>query len=191
MKTTVLTIDTLPLIQPAETRQLIARPQLRLRPYRLRIDPMLAPFFVIHDIKIGTHSAFPMSQDTPASQFMHGAGENFDLGRVELGSDLIMIVTNISALVPGLRADQAASRRGVPLPFIATWACIVLPPRRLARRARDFVPPLFGEPVEGVEADGREDLDSRIGDVQETTGRPKEPVRREHPGFGWDPYGGE
>lgn len=173
MKNTFLVIeDTTPgtLIKPGQVTQICGRPQISVRPHRLRIDPSIAPFFTILDIKVETSSKFPKYQELPASQFMHGAGENFDIGIVGACMDVIMIVLNTSDKVPGFP-------KGVPLPFKATWACIIPPPSKGA--------------LDMMIIDGNEDLDSRIAHVPETVGRPVAVTRRAPPGFGWDPYGND
>jgi hypothetical protein len=153
------------LVQPRETVQVLGRPQCsRLRPFRLRIDPSIAPYFMIHDVKVGTRSMFPKSQDLPAAQFMFGNGEPFDCEELGICQDFMMIVTN-------------GSRK--PLPFIATWACLIVPPR--SRGEENPFEAMYG---------GAEDFGTRIDQVPEIgqrVGPAPAPKVRDHPGFGWDP----
>jgi hypothetical protein len=192
-KQTFVTFDSHAPLQLGRPEQLVVRPQVpRIKPYRLRIDPTIAPFFIINDIRIVNRSMFPIAQDVPASQFMHGNGEPFDCEEVLLATDFTMVVTNVSHRVPGApcacgRIDGTHARLctgavGVPLPFVATWACLLLPPKYPERHSystgADY----------GIDASGDEDVGSRIARVPEVVGRPAV-VRREHPGFGWDPHG--
>lgn len=176
-ETTFLVLDSELPIRPGEVRQVVlARPQLPLRPFRLRIDPTIAPFFEISEVRVGCHSKMPRGgQSIPASQFMHGIGDGFDLGIAYVAQDVSMYVENTSDRVPG-------GRGGVPLRFVATWACLVLPMSAL--RHEDF------GAIDPRDL-GREDLDSHLDGVRELGKKPigltPMPRRQEHPGFGWDP----
>ena len=65
------------------------------------------------------------------------------------------------------------------------WSAIVIPPRvSVATNSWTGEPSL----VACVDSSGYEDLGTRIERVQETVGSPPA-IRRELPGFGWDPYG--
>ncbi len=179
------------LIAPRQTIDIYARTQIPIRPHRLRIEPELAAFFMIEDVRHGQRSLFPRSQRVPATQFSIGLGDGLDADDVYPDVDLMIRVTNTSHLVPGAPLGPCSAHRdprcrlpiclqdyrrfGVPLPFRATWSAIVVPPRVSAATLV-------------VSPDGREDLDTRIERVQETVGSPRM-TRRELPGFGWDPYG--
>jgi hypothetical protein len=183
-KITFLTLDSQCQLSPGTLKAVLARPQIQgLKPYRLRIDPLIAPFFTIEDIMVGNRSMFPRSQSLPASQFMHGNGEPFDCEEIPLALDFTMYVTNISGCSPRFN--------GVPMQFIATWACLIVPPRHLEPRFHSRVEREAYERQSGHVSDGSEDIGSRLDHVPEL-GKP--PIgltpmtkRREHPGFGWDP----
>jgi hypothetical protein len=196
-KNTFITFDSGTLIDPGITRQICARTQIPIHPHRLRIEPEIAPFFVIEEVRSGTRSLFPTSQVVPATQFSIGLGDGLDAGDVQVGQDLMIQVTNTSHLVPGAPLGPCGEHRdsgcrqklclgdprrlGVPLPFRAVWSAIVIPPRVL----------LSGSEVCRLLVDpGYESLGTRIDRVQETVGTPPA-IRRELPGFGWDPYGSD
>jgi hypothetical protein len=192
---TFLTLDSQCLLPPGSTKAVLARPQIPgLKPYRLRIDPMIAPFFQIEDIRVGNRSMFPCSQSTPASQFMHGNGEPFDCEEIMFAMDFTMYVTNISNCIPRLEGPNGptSARAGVPMQFIATWACLIVPTRHLEPRFHSRVErEAYERQLREVTHDGSEDIGSRIDHVPEL-GKPPigltpMPKRREHPGFGWDP----
>jgi len=181
MKHTIITLESAKRIEPDEPVTVIARPQVgTVRPYRLRIDPTIAPFFEILDVRAGMCSAFPQAQTVPASTFMHGAGADLDVDPVLVGMDFSMIVQNISRRVP------VPGGRGVPLPFMATWHALIeprlFPPRgftadELATATRDgWTPP---------EVEARQP--SAVARVRHVVTDRK----HEHPGFGWDPFGGD
>jgi hypothetical protein len=193
-KVTFLTLDSEVQLPPGATKAVLARPQIPgLKPYRLRIDPLIALFFQIEDIKVGNHSMFPRAQSLPASQFMHGNGEPFDCEEIMLAQDFTMYVTNISNCIPRLEGPNGrVGPAGVPMQFIATWACLIVPPRRLEPRFHSRVErEAYERQMREVMHDGSEDIGSRIDHVAEL-GKPPigltpMPKRREHPGFGWDP----
>jgi hypothetical protein len=172
---TTFTLEAPKLVNVGEIVSVLGRSQIpeSLRPYRLRIDPTIALFYKILDIKIGNRSQFVHAQDIPAAQFMHGNGEPFDCEELHLTQDFLMIVQNVSDKVPGIP-------KGCPLPFAATWACLIVPPRQGDRNVLHAY-------------DGHEDVGTRIGGVPERglspVGLTPLPKRREHPGFGWDPHG--
>jgi hypothetical protein len=183
------------LIEPNSTVNLIAKTQVPIRPHRLRIEPEIASFFMIEEVRSGTLSLFPTSQRVPASQFSIGLGDELDAGDVYPGIELLIRVTNASHLVPGGPLGPCGAHRdpkcqqklclsdprrlGVPLPFRATWSAIVIPRVRLA-----------SSDLQIGEYAGYESLGTRIERVQETAGSPPV-IRRELPGFGWDPYGAD
>lgn len=104
-------------------------------------------------------------------------------------------VTNTSHLVPGAPLGPCSAHRdpgcrlplclqdhrrfGVALPFRATWSAIVIPPK--ASAGKEYLLACLG-------STGYEDIGTRLERVQETIGSPPA-IRRELPGFGWDPYG--
>ena len=200
-KNTFITFDSGPgpegLIEPRVTIGIIAKTQIPIRPHRLRIEPEIAPFFMIEEIRSGTLSLFPTCQRVPATQFSIGLGDGLDAGDVYPGTELLIQATNTSHLVPGAPLGPCGAHRdpecqqklclsdprrlGVPLPFRATWSAIVIPPRvRLASSD-----PQLGEYA------GYESLGARIDRVQETVGSSPPVIRRELPSFGWDPYGSD
>lgn len=199
-KITFLTLESAGQLPPGAMKPVVARPQIQgLKPYRLRIDPMIAPFFQIEDIKVGNRSMFPRAQSLPASQFMHGNGEPFDCEEILLAMEFSMYVTNISGCIPRLEGPNGrVVRVEVPMQFIATWACLIVPPKHL--ELPKHLEPRFHSRIEREayerqmrEAmhDGSEDIGSRLDHVPEL-GKPPigltpMPKRREHPGFGWDP----
>ncbi len=177
-RTTFFTIESDAPIKAGNLESLIARTQIEIRPHRLRIDPMIAPFFLIHEVKVGNRSMLPRGgQSIPAAQFMHGAGDGFDLGLVLASQDVVMTIENVSHKIPGIRG-------GSPLPFKATWACIITP-----TLTRDGMIILRDAREIELELNGREDIGSRIDRVPETVGRPQTKKIRTPPGFGWDPEG--
>lgn len=150
-------------VKPYSTVMVIARPQVcALRPYRLRIEPLIAPSFMIHDVKIQQRSQFPQCQDLPASTFMQPRGEPFDCDVVPVCHDFTIVVTN------GSKQE---------LPFVATWTCLIMP-----RQHRD-------EDLTWME-EGAEDLGTRLDRAPELgkcIGPAPSPKIKDHPGFGWDP----
>ena len=202
-RNTFITFDSHAMISPSLTVSIVSRTQIPIRPHRLRIEPELAPFFMIEEIRVGTRSLFPQSQRVPASQFSVGLGDGLDAGDVYPGLDLIINVTNTSHLVPGGPLGPCSAHRdpacripiclrderrlGVPLPFLAPWSAIVIVPRVSRLQRLDDAEPATSYHAPS-ESSGYENLGTRIDCVQETVGSPPA-VRRELPGVGWDPYG--
>jgi hypothetical protein len=190
------------LIKPGYNARIVTRTQVPIRPHRLRIEPEIAPFFMIENVQAGLRCLFPTIQRVPATQFSIGLGDGLDAGDVYPGMDLIIDVTNTSHLVPGGPLGPCSAHRdaacrlpiclkdprrlGVPLPFRATWAAIVIPPR--VCRIRPGEVSAMADKWQCIVSEGDEAIDTRIDRVQGTVGSPPV-IRRELPGFGWDPYG--
>jgi hypothetical protein len=170
-KHTFLSIESPLPFKPCQAAIVTGRTQIPIRLYRLRIELEIARNFMIDDVRIGTRLALPAPGRIPATNFSHGLGANFDAGDAYPGDDVYMFVTNISP-------------RSVP--FIATWAALVIPQHWNPRTERY-------EPLDPGDAGGPLDemLDSRIGRVPEVRGRPPTPTLREPAGFGWDPFGND
>jgi len=167
-RNTFLTVDSEGEIAPGRVVQVTARSQLPIRPHRLRVEPEIAGFFLIVDVRVGSMSLFPRACDgVPASQFSIGLGDGLDGGIVLPGMDVLFQVEN----------------RGThPVRFLATWASIVVP--------LDVAVQAFSEYLQGVFriSPGMEDLGTRISAVPEMAGALAS-SRRGSCSLGWDPYG--
>lgn len=180
-KHTIMTLDSALPIPPMSGVMVTARPQIALRPYRCTIEPELARFFQIDDIRVGQRSAFPWHQSVPASMFATPPGLALDAGDLTVGLELYMHVRNL--------------HRSEGLVFRAHWNCLVIPPSRahaaeLAEIWRGLVDgQTFGDAHDPYDPHN-EHLGTRLQRTPEVSGRP-EIARRDHPGFGWDPFGDE
>lgn len=97
-RTVPLGFDSETPIDPGLTRRITARPQVVFKGLRPVVSSDIAGSFIIQDIIVGKNSQFASSGPIPARTFEGNSfGVELDLDTAQIGQDVTMLVTNISA----------------------------------------------------------------------------------------------
>jgi hypothetical protein len=97
-RTVPLGFDSETPIDPGQTRRITTRPQVVFKGQRPIVSSDIAGSFVIQDIIVGKNSQFAASGPVPARTFEGNSfGVELDLDTAQIGQDITMYVTNISA----------------------------------------------------------------------------------------------